>query len=101
MPNDVPRQGQDDEMQSLKASVEDGFQKRLRRLWKPFRGTSQTLHDESVLQMLVESAADATEDDELAIQALQELMHDKGLEPRPHDVLQSELLAVRGISNAP
>lgn len=99
MPDDAASQG--DDVQSLKAVVEEGFQKRLRRLGKPFRGTSQTLHDESVLQMLVESAADATEDDELAIRVLQELMHDKGLEPRSQEVLQSELLAVRGISNAP
>jgi hypothetical protein len=101
MANDMPSQGPGDQMRSLKATVEDGFQKRLRRLGKPRRGTSQILHNESVIQILVESAADATEDDELAIRVVQELMAEKGLEPRPHDVLQSELLAVRGISNAP
>ena len=101
MPDDVPNQAKDDQTQSLKATVEDGFQKRLRRLGKLFRGTSQTLHNESVLQLLVESAADATQDDELAIQVLQELMQEKGLEPRSPDVLQAGLLAVRGISNAP
>ena len=101
MPKDAANQAHDDDIQSLKATVEDGFQKRLRRLGKPFQGTSRTLHDESVLQLLVESAADATADDELAIRAVQGLMREKGLEPRPHDVLQSELLGVRGISNAP
>ena len=75
----MPEKADGDDVGSLAALIDVGFQKRLRRLGTPSRGGSGALHDESVIRLLVEAAADATEDDELAIRALQEAMRKKGL----------------------
>ncbi|NLW49218.1 MAG: hypothetical protein GXY85_00035 [Candidatus Brocadiaceae bacterium] len=101
MPGDLTGETHDDDVQALKTKVEDGFQKRLRRLGKPVRGRSGALHNESFVRMLVESAADATADDEMAIRLLQESLQEKNMEPRSRELLRLDLMTVRGMSNAP
>jgi hypothetical protein len=94
------QQGQCDTVEAVKAAIEAGVRERLEGLAEPGRVIPRALPDEHLIRLMIELAAEATADDELAISALQEAMRERGMAVRSAKMLKLDFYAVRGISDA-